>query len=79
MTACVCSSSGVPGRAEGHGAVLRRQGPEEGRGADGRRRGVHPSGAEGAVPGLGAPLPHPPLLHLPDQGDTLYTVYGIYI
>ena len=63
---------GVPGPAEEHGAVLRHEGPEEGRGADGRRRGVHPGGEEGAVPGLGAPLPHPPLLHLPDQGAMSY-------
>lgn len=61
---------GVFSRAEEKRAVLRGEGSEEGRGADGRRRGVHHGGEEGPVFSLGKPFPHTPLLYLPDQGRT---------
>lgn len=60
---------GVSGRTEEEREVLRGEGSEEGRGADGRRRGVHHGGEEGSVFSLGESLPHPALLHFPDQGD----------
>lgn len=59
---------GAAGRAEGPRRVLCREGAEEGCGADGRRRGMHDGGEEGACVSLGKPLPHAPLLHHPDQG-----------
>lgn len=60
---------GVFSRAEEKRAVLRGEGSEEGRGADGRRRGVHHGGEEGPLFSLGKPFPHTPLLHLPDEGN----------
>lgn len=60
---------GVSGRAEEEREVFCCEGSEEGRGADGRRCGVYAGGEEGSVSGLGEPVPHTPVLHLPDQGD----------
>lgn len=64
------STSGVPGRAEEHRPVFCCESPEEGRGADGRWRWVHDGGEESPLLGLGAPIPDPCLLHVPDQGKT---------
>ena len=61
--------SGSPSRAEGSWRVLCCEGPEERRGADGWWCGVHYGGEESPGFSLGKPLPHTPLLHLPDKGS----------
>lgn len=66
---CLLPALGAAGRAEGPQRVLCSEGAEEGRGTDGRRRGVHDGGEEGASVSLGKPLPHTPLFHHSDQGE----------